>query len=108
MTGGASAQTLARIGPLFADSGLVPMQAGNGTGSLSGEADPQIEPGSVLAVPLLTGDMETDRRRHLPPKTNWHADLWLRSFFQTMKGLSNCRSARDRLPRSSPNVRNKF
>ena len=58
MTGGASAQTLARIGPLFADSGLVPMQAGNGTGSLSGEADPQIEPGSVLAVPLLTGDME--------------------------------------------------
>jgi hypothetical protein len=58
MVGGVNAQTLARIAPLFADSGLAPMQAGGGSGSASGDAKPALEPGSVLAVPLLTGDME--------------------------------------------------
>lgn len=59
MVGGANAITLARIAPLFAGSGLVPMQAGSGTGSLAASGDPpHLEPGSVLAVPLLTGDME--------------------------------------------------
>ncbi len=59
MAGGVSAQALAKIAPLFAGTGLVPMQAGSGIGS--GDTDaakPKLEPGSVLAVPLLTGDME--------------------------------------------------
>ncbi|MGD0390929.1 MAG: hypothetical protein ABSC42_18445 [Tepidisphaeraceae bacterium] len=58
MAGGINAQTLARIAPLFAGSGLVPMQAGGGSASASGDAKPALEPGSMLAVPLLTGDME--------------------------------------------------
>ncbi|MGD0771080.1 MAG: hypothetical protein ABSB42_23080 [Tepidisphaeraceae bacterium] len=58
MVGGINAQTLSRIAPLFAGSGLAPMQAGGGSGSASGDAKPALEPGSVLAVPLLTGDME--------------------------------------------------
>jgi hypothetical protein len=58
MAGGINAQTLARIAPLFAGSGLEPMQAGGGSGSASGDAKPALEPGSMLAVPLLTGDME--------------------------------------------------
>ncbi len=59
MVGGVNSLTLARISPLFEGSGLVPMQVGSGTGSLSGDQDPpHLEPGSVLAVPLLTGDME--------------------------------------------------
>jgi hypothetical protein len=58
MTGGASALAMSRIGPLFAESGLVPMQAGNGVASENGHAPPELEPGSVLAVPLLDGDMQ--------------------------------------------------
>jgi hypothetical protein len=58
MTGGASALTMARIAPLFEGSGLVPMQAGAGTGAAAAHVDPPLEEGSVLAVPLLTGDME--------------------------------------------------
>jgi hypothetical protein len=58
MAGGISAQTLAKISPLFAGSGLVPMQVGSGNGSVNSEPKPVLEPGSVLAVPLLTGDME--------------------------------------------------
>lgn len=59
MAGGVSAQALAKIAPLFAGTGLVPMQAGSGIGSADSETEkPKLEPGSVLAVPLLTGDME--------------------------------------------------
>lgn len=58
MAGGVSAAALARIAPLFANSGLVPMQAGNGVASSDDQSDPQLEPGSVLAVPLLDGDMQ--------------------------------------------------
>lgn len=57
MTGGMSAQTLARIAPLFAGSGLTLLQSGGG-GSADTGVVPPLEPGSVLAVPLLTGDME--------------------------------------------------
>lgn len=58
MAGGVDGKTLARISPLFAGTGLVPMQVGSGNGSESASANPPLEPGSVLAVPLLTGDME--------------------------------------------------
>jgi hypothetical protein len=61
MAGGINADTLSKITPLFAGTGLVPMQAGMdqvGTGSIGGDAQPELQPGSVLAVPLLTGDME--------------------------------------------------
>ena len=34
------------------------MQAGNGVASTNGQAAPELEPGSVLAVPLLDGDMQ--------------------------------------------------
>jgi hypothetical protein len=58
MAGGVNANTLERIAPLFAGTGLVPMQVGSGNGSEGDSSDPVLEPGSVLAVPLLTGDME--------------------------------------------------
>jgi hypothetical protein len=58
MAGGINAQTLARIAPLFAGLGFAPMQVGGGGGSASGDAKPALEPGSMLAVPLLTGDMD--------------------------------------------------
>jgi hypothetical protein len=58
MIGGMSAATLARIAPLFAGTGLTLMQAGGGAGSTSDGKIPPLEPGSVLAVPLLTGDLE--------------------------------------------------
>jgi hypothetical protein len=58
MAGGVNARALARIATIFAGTGLVPMQAGSGNGSASAAVNPQLEPGSVLAVPLLTGDME--------------------------------------------------
>ena len=59
MAGGISAASLAQIAPIFLASGLVPMQAGTGGASAEAVADvPKIEPGSVLAVPLLTGDIE--------------------------------------------------
>jgi hypothetical protein len=57
MTGGMSTATLARIAPLFAGSGLTLMQSG-GSGSDAQGKIPPLEPGSVLAVPLLTGDLE--------------------------------------------------
>jgi hypothetical protein len=58
MAGGVNARTLARIAPLFDGTGLVPMQAGSGNGLLNGPDAPKLEPGSVLAVPLLMGDMD--------------------------------------------------
>jgi hypothetical protein len=58
MTGGASALAMSRIAPPFAGSGLVPMQAGNGVASDIPHTPPKLEPGSVLAVPLLDGDMQ--------------------------------------------------
>jgi hypothetical protein len=58
MAGGVDARTLARISPLFEGTGLVPMQVGSGIGLVNGPDAPKLEPGSVLAVPLLTGDMD--------------------------------------------------
>jgi hypothetical protein len=58
MAGGASTLALSKIAPFFAGSDLVPMQAGNGAVSADGRGPPELEPGSVLAVPLLDGDMQ--------------------------------------------------
>ncbi len=58
MAGGVSARTLAKIAGLFEGTGMVPMQVGSASGLLNGPDMPKLEPGSVLAVPLLTGDMD--------------------------------------------------
>ena len=58
MAGGVSERALAKIAPLFEGTGMVPMQVGSGNGLLNGPNMPKLEPGSVLAVPLLTGDMD--------------------------------------------------
>ena len=52
--GGMSATNIAQLSRLFVAAGLTPLQAGGG-----GNSDKQIklEPGSVMAVPLLVGDI---------------------------------------------------
>lgn len=60
MTSGISPKTLAEFAPMFEAVGLKPMQAGGGIGgtAATNEAAAKLEPGSVLGVPLITGDME--------------------------------------------------
>jgi hypothetical protein len=63
MTAGLSPKLLEAFGPIFKAYGLTPMQAGGIGGSVSDPAVAQagaarLEPGSVLGVPLLTGDVE--------------------------------------------------
>ncbi len=52
---GSSAAQIDALSPLFARAGLAPLQAGGGSGD---DADIPVQPGSVLAVPLLTGDSD--------------------------------------------------
>jgi hypothetical protein len=59
MVGGLSPRVLQEIEPLFREYGMMPVQAGGGGGS--GEAPDKsvpIEPGSVLGVPLVEGDVD--------------------------------------------------
>jgi hypothetical protein len=59
MTGGLPSQLLSDLEPIFKAYGLVPLQSGSVSGSASPDQPPaKLEPGSVLAVPLLTGDVE--------------------------------------------------
>ena len=58
MVGGVSQRVLDDFGPLFRAHGLVPLQAGGGGSAPPGEVPAPIEPGSVLAVPLLVGDAD--------------------------------------------------
>ncbi len=60
MAGGLSQRLLDQLGPAFRAAGLVMLQAGGGGGALDEAAadNPTLEPGSVLAVPLLTGDVD--------------------------------------------------
>ncbi len=58
MTAGASPKMLEQFGPLFTAQGLTMLQAGGAGKATEGEPTPKIEPGSVLAVPLLIGDMD--------------------------------------------------
>jgi len=57
MASGLSPDLLKKVAPLFATYGLTTLQAGAGS-SASADAPAVLEPGSVLAVPLLTGDVD--------------------------------------------------
>jgi hypothetical protein len=59
MTGGLSRAVLRQLEPLFQGDQLIPMQAGGtGTETDANAVVPKFQPGSVLAVPLLTGDAD--------------------------------------------------
>jgi hypothetical protein len=56
MTAGLPPRVMEEMEPVFRAYGLVPLQAGGG-GAVD-DVDPKIEPGSVLAIPLLGGDVD--------------------------------------------------
>ena len=56
MAGGLSPQLLREVAPLLRKYGMTPLQAGGG--SASPGVPVKLEPGSVLAVPMLTGDVD--------------------------------------------------
>jgi hypothetical protein len=58
MAGGVSGSLLDRFAPVFQAQGLTPLQAGSAGKAPEGTPVPAIEPGSVLAVPLLIGDVD--------------------------------------------------
>jgi hypothetical protein len=59
MTAGISPKVLEEFAPVFRAAGLVPLQGGIGGGSAMPGGEPaKLEPGSVLGVPLITGDVE--------------------------------------------------
>ena len=58
MTAGLSPKIIEAMTPLMKAYGMVPLQAGAGGGGSRNRVDAKLEPGSVLAVPLLTGDIE--------------------------------------------------
>jgi hypothetical protein len=57
MVGGLSPRVLEQMEPLFRAYGLMPLQAGGG-GSGDTSSQVPIEPGSVLGVPLVEGDVD--------------------------------------------------
>ncbi len=57
MTAGIPPSVLSEIEPVFRAYGLIPLQAGGG-GTAAEETPAKIEPGSVLALPLLEGDVD--------------------------------------------------
>jgi hypothetical protein len=58
MTSGLSPKIIDAMTPLMKAYGMVPLQAGGSGGGSRHPVDAKLEPGSVLAVPLLTGDVE--------------------------------------------------
>lgn len=60
MMSGISASTMGNLESVFKACGLVPLQSGGGAATESAATEPAapLEPGSVLAVPLLTGDAD--------------------------------------------------
>jgi hypothetical protein len=58
MASGVSGGTLDRLAPLLQAYGMTTFQAGAGGGSNGDRPPAEIEPGSVLAAPLLSGDVE--------------------------------------------------
>jgi hypothetical protein len=57
MAAGMSAASIRQFAPYFGDRGLTLLEAG-GASAAAGATPPAIEPGGVLAVPLLTGDLD--------------------------------------------------
>ncbi len=57
MVSGMSPQLLEIYAPAFKSLGFAALQAG-GSSSAADQPDPPLEPGSVLAVPLMTGDVD--------------------------------------------------
>ena len=58
MTSGLSPKVFEMLAARFRAAGLAPLQAGVGGSAADAQDKPKLEPGSVLAVPLITGDME--------------------------------------------------
>ncbi|HEY1628651.1 MAG TPA: hypothetical protein VGF52_02265, partial [Tepidisphaeraceae bacterium] len=58
MTAGVSTNVLEQFAPILKRYGLVALQAGGGGSSASTQPAAELEPGSVLAAPLLTGDVD--------------------------------------------------
>lgn len=60
MMSGLPVSTMGQLESIFKAYGLVPLQSGGGAATDSASTQPaaQLEPGSVLAVPLLTGDAD--------------------------------------------------
>jgi hypothetical protein len=55
---GVPQKALEQFEPLFKAHGMLPLQAGGAGGALADAAPTKLEPGSAIAVPLITGDME--------------------------------------------------
>src|SRR5205823_162281 len=58
MTVGLPPKLAEAMTPLLRAFGLIPLQTGGSVGGSRQRVDAKLEPGSVLAVPLLTGDVE--------------------------------------------------
>ena len=58
MTAGISPHVLAEFTPLFQSAGLVPLQGGSAGSAVVNGEPAKLEPGAVLGVPLITGDVE--------------------------------------------------
>jgi hypothetical protein len=58
MTSGMSPAVLADFSGIFGGYGLVPLQSGVGGSAVNASEAAKLEPGSVLGVPLITGDVE--------------------------------------------------
>jgi hypothetical protein len=58
MAGGLSPSLLKQVAPLFQRYGLTALQAGGGGSAPDNQSAAKLEPGSALAVPLLTGDVD--------------------------------------------------
>jgi hypothetical protein len=58
MAGGLSKRIVQQLNDLMGGSGMVALQAGGLSGGHADGPSPKLEPGSVLAVPLMTGDVE--------------------------------------------------
>src|SRR5687768_950784 len=58
MTAGVSPKLIEQFGPLFRAHGLTPLQSGTAGKPTEGEPVPKLEPGSVLTVPMLIGDVD--------------------------------------------------
>ncbi|HEY7090034.1 MAG TPA: hypothetical protein VH518_18190 [Tepidisphaeraceae bacterium] len=58
MTAGLPSKLIEQYAPLLREYGLIPLQSGGISGSPPSTQPAEIVPGSVLAAPLLTGDVE--------------------------------------------------